>query len=501
MVMAAASATAGDWGDIATISSTLGVNANRLCLGEGLRASDIGCPSYAPYVTSAGNVGIGTNAPSVPLSVSGSAASDLTKFLLRGEAGWAGHKFGWANDDGSNEYGLTLWGYNIGGNKIVQLGSYGTPSIVDFSFANDILSFAGRPLFNGGIAGPYHGDLVLNQYYNTSGSPKGIRLYSIQTSRNLAYFREDGFTGIDTIYPLATLHVSGSTRISSWTTIASNVTPSVALDVYGTISATNFVGNGGSLTGVATAAGVSGSIQFKSGSGLAGRSDIIISDSGYVGIGTTSPGQKLHVAGSGATYLELQDTSGGGAVGYVGASAALGAMDISSPNPIRFFSNGLERLRVGTDGNVGIGTTNPQYVLSVENSGNSVNDIIQLRNSSTGGLAQTRIRFDNNNAPGSATNGVIFYTGGNYSGFPANSFGFWNHANNGIVALATNNIERVRVDASGNVGIGRTTPSDTLDVSGTIKVAGTGSDTCDPNHYGAIRRNPTTGAMQVCVNR
>jgi hypothetical protein len=29
-------------------------------MGEGLRASDIGCPIYAPYVTSEGRVGIGT---------------------------------------------------------------------------------------------------------------------------------------------------------------------------------------------------------------------------------------------------------------------------------------------------------------------------------------------------------------------------------------------------------------------------------------------------------
>jgi hypothetical protein len=62
MTLAAASASAQDWTP-ATISSTLGVNANRLCLGEGFRAPDIGCPTYAPYVTSSGNVGIGTTNP------------------------------------------------------------------------------------------------------------------------------------------------------------------------------------------------------------------------------------------------------------------------------------------------------------------------------------------------------------------------------------------------------------------------------------------------------
>jgi hypothetical protein len=58
-----------------------------------------------------------------------------------------------------------------------------------------------------------------------------------------------GQTGIGTTAPSSTLHVSGTARVSSWTTIASNVTPSAALDVYGTISATNLLVNGVPVTG------------------------------------------------------------------------------------------------------------------------------------------------------------------------------------------------------------------------------------------------------------
>jgi len=43
-----------DWGNFTTISNTLGVNANRICVGEGIRATDIGCPTYAPSVSPAG---------------------------------------------------------------------------------------------------------------------------------------------------------------------------------------------------------------------------------------------------------------------------------------------------------------------------------------------------------------------------------------------------------------------------------------------------------------
>ncbi|HEX2859594.1 MAG TPA: hypothetical protein VHP58_05315, partial [Alphaproteobacteria bacterium] len=53
-------AFAQDWGKMATVSSSMGVNAGRLCLGEASRG-DIGCPTYAPSVSTAGNVSITGN--------------------------------------------------------------------------------------------------------------------------------------------------------------------------------------------------------------------------------------------------------------------------------------------------------------------------------------------------------------------------------------------------------------------------------------------------------
>lgn len=55
-----ASPYADDWGAMATISSTLGVNANRLCLGEASRG-DIGCPTYSPSVNASGHVSVTGN--------------------------------------------------------------------------------------------------------------------------------------------------------------------------------------------------------------------------------------------------------------------------------------------------------------------------------------------------------------------------------------------------------------------------------------------------------
>ncbi|MFO0500171.1 MAG: hypothetical protein ACK5YK_00630, partial [Pseudomonadota bacterium] len=42
-----------NWANVAFVSATMGVNANRLCVGEATRG-DIGCPTYTPTVNSAG---------------------------------------------------------------------------------------------------------------------------------------------------------------------------------------------------------------------------------------------------------------------------------------------------------------------------------------------------------------------------------------------------------------------------------------------------------------
>jgi hypothetical protein len=60
LALVAGVAVAQDWGGVATISNTMGVSASRLCLGEGSRG-DIGCPAYAPSVTTAGDVSVTGN--------------------------------------------------------------------------------------------------------------------------------------------------------------------------------------------------------------------------------------------------------------------------------------------------------------------------------------------------------------------------------------------------------------------------------------------------------
>lgn len=91
MLLAAPAYADADWQPVAFVSSTLGNNAGRLCLGAPgtSRPSDLGCPTYAPYVSAtSGYVGIGTSAPGAKLDVNGqlNASSILVSNSVAGNS-------------------------------------------------------------------------------------------------------------------------------------------------------------------------------------------------------------------------------------------------------------------------------------------------------------------------------------------------------------------------------------------------------------------------------
>ncbi|KQZ56267.1 hypothetical protein ASD54_25330 [Rhizobium sp. Root149] len=65
-------AHAGDWGDFAIVSTTMGVSGSRICIGEASRG-DIGCPAYAPTISPTGTLNItsGMAANQISLTTAG----------------------------------------------------------------------------------------------------------------------------------------------------------------------------------------------------------------------------------------------------------------------------------------------------------------------------------------------------------------------------------------------------------------------------------------------
>ena len=120
---------------------------------------------------------------------------------------------------------------------------------------------------------------------------------------------------------------------------------------------------------------------------------------------------------------------------------------------IAFTEGGVESMRIDSSGNVGIGTTSPSFAVDVVRSGGDAQ--LRLMSQATG---TNGIIFRNNAAPTSAK-GAILYPNGSAIGGDTMQF---------VVDAA----ERMRIDSSGNVGIGTSSPNDRLDiVGGNVRIA------------------------------
>lgn len=111
------------------------------------------------------------------------------------------------------------------------------------------------------------------------------------------------------------------------------------------------------------------------------------------------------------------------------------------PGPDVTATASVERMRITGAGNVGIGTTNPgNYRLNV--SKGAAGDVAQF----TDGVAHTFLV---------RTDASTLFVG---------------QANNFPLVLVTNNTEKVRITAAGDVGIGTTSPADRLHVIGNLSL-------------------------------
>jgi len=195
-----------------------------------------------------------------------------------------------------------------------------------------------------------------------------------------------------------------------------------------------------------------------------------------VGIGTSTISDKLHIAGSGDVGIMLDDnydTNGSPWRLWVDN------WDISASKNFTFkidYSN-LNIFNLTTDGKVGIGTTNPNSTLSV------------------GGTGQSRAAIYGEALGAASTYDIGLWAIGTSYGVFSNqtggAMGVYGGSDTGIGGYFKSTSGYGLIVASGNVGIGTTTPSSaTLQVNGTALI----------NSYVYIYGSNKTGVIRNAVN-
>ena len=270
-----------------------------------------------------------------------------------------------------------------------------------------------------------------------------------QDNANLFWDDTNDRLGIGTASPAYKLDVNGVTRLGAGS-------PAILAGVGGA-----FVGGQGELYTVSTntmGLGTTGAASMQLYTNSVER--MRITNAGDFGIGTSSPTAKLTVNDANNIPVRMGDIAAAPVsqtAVYVGVSTSAlsgGNGDLvliprtSDARSVLFYTgNGtaVERMRIDSAGNVGVGETAPSSALQV-------NGNIRVSNGTGFATGNSLIRS-------------IQSMSGSSNQFVSNSIDFYTAAftDNGQIAFSTGGVEAMRINGSSNVGIGTTAPVGRLD--------------------------------------
>ena len=392
--------------DDGTGASGLGISTNTLNVFSGGTTIAFGSQykvsgGYTPsmYLVS-GRLGIGTSTPSNIMTVTAgngdgivlqAPATTYGPFLRIQNTGTGGHN------------------WNIVSNGSLDGGGAGNLSIYDATGGGNVLITGNGSIGNVGIgtSAPVY---KLQVAANTNGND-GLDISNTSTGASaqaVLTVVAQGWAGVQLVQNQASGNVLIYTADNVPLTLSNNATERMRIDASGNVgigtSSTGgyrfaIVGPTASsvplyLTTDATSSYVYSPNQMYVGSTGASSLNIVtnnavratIDSSGNVGIGTSSPTSKLTINLNSTAYPDAifinNGATGAGSQGRIGlqAGAIYGAVYVeqttssltvnnTANGPVIFDTNATERMRITAAGNVGIGTSAPGYLLTVNGTG------------------------------------------------------------------------------------------------------------------------------------